>query len=166
MASKKFQSWEGAHESTGQVDANNWRGETFTPEKEHTITSVYVYASKVAAGTLTLIIKAVDGSHKPTGSILDSHAETMDGWDGTLAWREIILDGQDVLLLAGIEYCWYLTAPGGHISSIGSTTAGGYSRGGFLRSTNQGSTWTWLDAPDHLFQEWGIGGFKRGWWSK
>jgi hypothetical protein len=136
-----------------------WLAQTFTPSVAHTIASVKLKLSRYGSpGTVTVGIKATDGSGHPTGSDLCSG--TIDGNSLTTvttgAWYEITL-GSGYALSASTKYAIVLRAPNGDSSNqcrwrrdISSPT---YAGGCYEYSTDSGSTWTSYDY-DTMFEEW------------
>jgi len=139
----------------------SWYAQTFTPSVAHKITSVKLLLSRVGSpGTVTVSIKATDGSGHPTGSDLCSGTTNGDTLPDTLPgeWREVTLgDGAD--LSAITKYAIVVRAINGdgdnkprwRLDSTSPTYAGGC----LEQSTDSGSSWTSLTAYDFMFEEWG-----------
>ena len=87
--------------------AQFWRAQTFTPQEDHTITSVKLKISrKNSPGILTVGIRSTDGDGHPTGSDLCSgtiDANTITS-DSSSDWYEIGLSGSSCGLPAGTKY--------------------------------------------------------------
>ena len=140
---------------------NWWRGQTFTPSVAHKITSVKLRLYRTGSpGTLTVSIKAVDGSSHPTGADLCSG--TIDGdtltTDTEGAWYEITL-GDGYELSASVKYAIVGRALGGDASNKvhwrGDQSSPTYAGGCLEVSLNGGSSWTSYPTVDAMFEEWG-----------
>jgi len=153
-------------DSYGYVGAYSgalWRGQTFTPQVSHKITSVklklYRYGSP---GTITVGIRATDGSGHPTGEDLCSgttNGNTLPTTYGTAEWREITFaSGYD--LSASTKYAIVVRAINGgdynHVRWLHDSTDATYSGGAQEYSENSGSSWETDAGIDLMFEEWGI----------
>jgi hypothetical protein len=143
------------------IYANNWSAQTFTPATAHKITSVklklYRYGS---LGTVTVSIRATDGSGHPTGNDLCSgttNGNTLPT-GSPYEWREITL-GAGYDLAASTKYAIVARAPSGNATNLLywrlDYTTPTYSGGAYERSTDGGSSWTTSTAYDFMFDEWG-----------
>jgi hypothetical protein len=138
-----------------------WFAQTFTPEEAHKITSVKLKLFRLGSpGTITVSIRATDGSGHPTG--WDLCSGTIDGNTLTTsaigAWYEITLgDGYD--LAASTKYAIIVRATSGNGSnklywrydgSSPTYTGGNYEVyiGG----------WSGDTAKDLMFEDWGEAG--------
>jgi len=137
-----------------------WNGQTFTPSVAHKITSVKLKIARFASpGTITVGIRATDGSGHPTGSDLCSG--TTDGNTLTTAaegeWREITL-GAGYDLSADAKYAIVARALTGDASNLvfwrKDTSVPTYGGGNEEKSTDSGSSWNSF-APDYMFEDWG-----------
>jgi len=143
------------------IYGSGWSAQTFTPSIAHKITSVKLLLGRAALpGTITVSIRATDGSGHPTGEDLCSG--TTDG--NTLPtgipyeWREITLgDGYD--LSADAKYAIVVRAIDGVPQKIVywlcDATSPTYAGGNLETSLNSGSSWTSYNDYDALFEEWG-----------
>ena len=144
-----------------------WRGQTFTPDIAHTITSVKLLCYKYIAfqstvGTVIVSIRATSAD-LPTGNDLCSG--TTDGdtltEDAAGEWREISL-GAGYSLSASTMYAIVVRAPsGGVLSSLNlrvDETSPAYTDGAYCWSGDSGSSWTKVDTVDMMFEEWGAAG--------
>lgn len=145
---------------TAHIYGNSQRAQTFTPSTAHKITSVklllYRYGSP---GTITVSIKAIDGSGHPTGDDLCSG--TTDGNTLTTSspgeWRKITL-GAGADLSADTTYAIVVKALDGNGSNWLSWRydfAGTYAGGNYEVSSDGGSNWTSYANYDFPFEEWG-----------
>lgn len=149
-------------DSTGIYFRSNWwRGQTFTPDEAHKITSVKLKLYRVGSpGEITVSIRATSGS-LPTGGDLCSG--TFDGDTLTTntngEWVEITL-GAGYELEAEIEYAIVVRALDGSDGNEGRWRAefGGspmYPDGQYVYSNDSGVNFS--DSPDYefMFEEWG-----------
>ena len=139
---------------------NSWLGQSFTPSIAHTITSIKLKLRRDGSpGTVTVSIKATDGSGHPTGGDLCSG--TTDG--NTLTtyfageWREITL-GEGYQLSASTKYAIVVRAPsggGGNTLRWRTRTPSTYAGGDLEESFDGGSSWFTDVDYDQMFEEWG-----------
>lgn len=141
--------------------AERWEAQTFTPSTAHKITSVKLKLYREGSpGTLTVSIRATDGSGHPTGGDLCSGTTNGNTLPTALPyeWREITL-GAGYNLSAGIKYAIVLRAPDGDLSNYsvwrGDKTNPTYWNGCREHSIDSGSSWTTYDDIDFMFEEWG-----------
>ncbi len=134
--------WEVFYE-TGDA---KWTSQTFTTINAYTLTSVKLLLWRTGSpGTITVSIRAVDGSSHPTGGDLTSgttNGNTLPTSELTPEWREVTLT--DYALSAGTEYAIVVRALSGSSANAGNWNddfGGTYSGGIGLRSSNSGSTW-------------------------
>jgi hypothetical protein len=138
-----------------------WVVQTFTPSVAHTITSVKLLLYRVGApGTVTVSIRATDGSGFPTGGDLcsgNTNGNTLPT-GSPFEWREIKL-GSGYGLSAGTTYAIVVRATSGDASNYvlwrvdgSSPTYGG---GMYLLSINSGLSWISGASYDLMFEEWG-----------
>lgn len=138
----------------------NWAGQTFTPSAKHTITSVKLLLLRAGAtpGTITVSIRATDGSGHPTpGDDLCSGTTTGNDLttDAGGEWREITL-GAGTILSSGIKYAIVCRAPtgdAGNYVSWRNDSDNGYASGTLESSANSGVDWTTYSAYDVLFED-------------
>lgn len=143
------------------VRNGQWFAQTFTPSTSHTITSVKLLLERTGTpGTVTIGIRATDGSGKPTGSDLATgitDADTLPGLGGGGEWREITL-GDGASLSAGTKYAIVVRDPDSVINNRlywrGDATSPTYTDGSMLFSLDSGSTWTANLTFDLMFEEW------------
>lgn len=109
-------------------------------------------------GTITVSIRAVDGSGKPTGSDLTSGTYNGDslgtGSGGT--WIEIPVT--EYTLTANTTYAIVIRAPDGDVSNylgVNMENPGNYANGGNFLSVNSGSSWGADQGTDIVFEIWG-----------
>lgn len=138
-----------------------WFAQTFTPSEAHKITSVKLKLYKNGSpGTITVSIKATDGSGKPTGGDLCSgttNGNTLPT-GSPYEWREITL-GAGYDLSADTKYAIVARA----LEGDGSNYAGWrfdnsdptYAGGNFASSNDSGVSWSGDTGRDFMFEEWG-----------
>jgi hypothetical protein len=138
-----------------------WWAQTFTPSTAHKITSVKLQLYRTGSpGTITVSIRATDGSGHPTGSDLCSG--TINGNSLTSSypgeWYEITL-GSGYDLSASTKYAIVVRAPSGNGSNklcwLRQMSSPTYAGGNQEISTNSGSSWTTYTQYDLMFEEWG-----------
>jgi hypothetical protein len=143
---------------------NAWNAQTLTPATAHKITSVKLKLYRVGSpGTLTVSIRATDGSGHPTGADLCSG--TIDGnsltTDTAGEWYEITL-GAGYDLSASTKYAIVIRAPSGdamnRVRWRCDSSSPDYAGGCREESINGGATWTTRTASDFMFEDWGTGG--------
>ena len=137
-----------------------WRAQSFKASSGYSAESVKLLLLKSASGalgTVTVSLRAVDGSSFPTGG--DLAVGTTDGntltTDFAGEWREITF-GTPYELTAEVTYAivvralaaaffgtWRAEVPGTFADGVGS------------RSTNSGSTWTIPVSTDNMFEVYG-----------
>ena len=152
--------------NTGDDGAGNfygatWWAQTFTPSTAHKITSVKLLLYRAGSpGTITVSIRATDGSGHPTGGDLCSgttNGNTLPT-GSPYEWREITL-GAGCDLSAGTKYAIVARATSGSSSNKvywrSDSTSPTYAGGNFEYSTNSGSSWTTYTNYDCLFEDWG-----------
>jgi len=145
-----------------------WKGQTFTigntgTNENHNITSVKLKVYKAGSpGTITVSIRAVDGSGNPTGNDLTSGTTDGDTLTTNTAgeWREISLTSYG--LSASTTYAIVVRAPNGDSSNYAgwrTVSPGASYEGGFYAwSSNSGSSWLHSTAVDFMFEEYGTAG--------
>lgn len=153
--------------NTGDVSGvsfygDSWVAQTFTPSITHKVTSVklklYRYASP---GTITVSIKATDGSGHPTGADLCSGTTDSDTLPtgSSHEWRGVTL-GLGYNLTASTKYAIVLRALSGDSSNWAAwrtdNTAPTYGGGNYEWSANGGSSWVAAPTMDCMFEEWSI----------
>ena len=144
----------------GGFNSSTWVSQTFTPTATYHISSVKLKLYKTNnLGTITVSVRAVDGSNKPTGSDLASG--TTDGstltTDTAGEWREITFSS-NYKLYNGTRYAIVIrgteTAPdSGMLRTDNSSPT--YTNGEILQSINSGGAWTAYPGVDGMFECWG-----------
>jgi hypothetical protein len=145
------------------VCGDNWRAQTFTVGAVgHTVTSVELKLFRHdSPGTVTVSIRATDGSGHPTGADLTSG--TIDGNSLTTnavgAWYNIALT--ELSLSANTKYAIVVRAPSGNGSNYVGWKADNpyptYANGNSEISSDSGDTWTSNVAYDFMFEVWSGG---------
>jgi hypothetical protein len=143
------------------VSGTLWYAQTFTAESSHAITSVKLKLSRTGnPGTVTVSIRAIDGSDHPIGE--DLAVGHTDG--NTLPvhnlneWQEIAFTAP-YSLNSGTKYAIVARAAYGDVSNYINWwyKLGGYTGGNCQRSENSGADTTWeIDGDlDMMFEVWG-----------
>jgi hypothetical protein len=140
--------------------SSKWQAQTFTVgATAHTITSVKLLLYRTGnPGTITVSIRATDGSGHPTGSDLTSG--TTDGntlpTGSPYEWREITLT--EYTLSANTKYAIVVHCVGAYNNwFMWRTDASSptYSGGNVEWSSNSGSSWNAVSTDDNMFEVWG-----------
>jgi len=139
-----------------------WFAQTFTASISYNISSVKLKLYRTGnPNTITVSIRAVDGSGHPTGADLTSgttDGNTLTG--GTSGeWREITF-GSSYGLTSGTKYAIVIRcAPDpAHTAGWRRNSAGAYTGGNYESSTDTGSSWTTSSGIDFVFETYGVGG--------
>lgn len=161
--STKYENYTAGTDSPDTVWGTIADAQTFTPSVAHTITSVKLHMYREGSpGTMTVSIRATDGSGHPTGADLCSG--TINANDFTTntdgEWYEITL-GAGYALAAGTKYAIVWRCPSGSannwVTSKGVLTDQ-YAGGNVERTTDitaSPPTWTAYSTYDFNFEEWG-----------
>jgi len=138
-----------------------WRAQTFTPATAHKITSVKLKLYRTGLpGTITVSIRATNGSGHPTGNDLCSGTTNGDTLTDVTSgeWREITL-GAGYDLSVNTKYAIVVRALSGNSSNYACWRVDGSSptyAGGCLEySSDSGISWTSYTAYDFMFEDWG-----------
>uniref|UniRef100_A0A6M3JAJ7 Uncharacterized protein n=1 Tax=viral metagenome TaxID=1070528 RepID=A0A6M3JAJ7_9ZZZZ len=147
-----------------QAYGANWLAQTFTPASTYIIGSVVLDLDKIGSpGTVTVSIKAVDGSSHPTGADLCSG--TTDG-NAVSGWTTITFTS-GVVLQSGTKYAIVVRAPSGDGSNYlwwwSDDTSPTYAGGAFEISTDSGSSWATSSTKDFMFETWSIDSAGANW---
>lgn len=150
----KYEAYETGDNETAVVYGANWFFETFTPVEAFKISSVRLKVFKVGTpGALTVSIRNVDGTGKPTGIDLTS-ATSLD--TGTsVGWYEITLPTYRLELK---EYAVVVRAVAGDAGNyIGwqDDGTGSYTGGAYGSSSDSGVSWSVDEDKDFMFQTFG-----------
>jgi hypothetical protein len=160
-ASTLFEYYNTGDDSATLSYDNYWYAQTFTPSQAHTITSVKLLLYRGGSpGTVTVSIKATDGSGHPTGGDLCSG--TTNGNTLTTSptgeWREITL-GAGYALADSTKYAIVVRAIDADISNYFylrfDNSAATYIGGNYEVSNNSGSSWNKASNYDFMFEEYG-----------
>jgi len=159
----------GNSDQTVVYGSANWKAQTFTPVRTHTIKMVSLRLNGVGSpGTMNVGIYATDANGKPTGSALASGSMSGSIVTGVAAGEFYIIDlGAGYHLTAGTKYAIVISLPTGDASNYlrWKQESSNYPSGvpnypgggaGNLSSGDSGSTWTVVTGGCVLlFQEWG-----------
>jgi len=142
--------------------ATDWVAQSFTTSEYYYTTSVKLYCGKTSGaeiGTVTVSIKATDGSGQPTGSDLASGTRDSDDIPASPSydWVEFTFT-TGVNLIASTKYAIVVRASGASVSTIFYCVYENddpYADGNAEWSTDSGSNWSAASSNDLLFQVWG-----------
>ena len=153
---QEYENYYGTDDTNWEMHAARENAQTFTPSITHTINYVVLKLSKVLSptGNFNVGIYAVDGNHKPTGTVKCSGSITCASI--TAKGDYTINFGAGASLSASTEYAIVGTVPSGDGSNYilwYALTASGYGGGQNWVSLDTGATWAALNG-DMLFQEW------------
>ena len=138
-----------------------WEAQTFTPSAKHKVTGLRLKLFRIGSspGTVTVSIKATDGSGHPAGGDLCSGM--INGNDLTTdtdgAWYWIGL-GDGYTLSQSTKYAIVIRAPSGDGSNHANwrcDDSGEYADGNRESSDDGGSNWYTISGADFMFEEWG-----------
>ena len=156
-----FESYTSGDDFSSEFYGAAWRGQTFTPNLPHKITSVKLKLRKYTGsptGLMTVSIRATSGE-LPTGADLCSGTKDVTTISTTPNWYEISLGG-GTNLSAGVQYAIVFRHPNGSSSNnlqyYLDVTAPTYLEGRSIYSSNSGVSWGSSAGNDIMFEEWGI----------
>lgn len=154
----KFQYYDTGDDAEGFIYPSRWGAQTFTPEANHTITSIKIKMFRLGnPGQLTFEIRETSGG-EPTDVVLCSG--TYDGnsiTDTSPGQNYEITLGAGASLETDVMYA--IVAYGG-VDNVNQfkwrmdATDPGYTRGSYVWSNDGGLTWE-VQAYDFIFEEWG-----------
>ena len=145
-----------------------WEGQSFTIgntgiDENFNITSLKLLLYRTGSpGTITVSIRAVDGSSLPTGADLSSgttNGNTLPTDSGSPEWREVTMSTYE--LVASTQYAIVVRAVDGtKFSQQGhwkyDQTSPTYTGGARVFSSNSGSSWTENTTRDFMFEIYGL----------
>ena len=147
------------------VIGDNWRAMTFTPQTQHTISSVKLVAwrGNNSPGTITVSIRATDGSGHPTGS--DLAIGTFNGAsilvyttgspaDITTYWFETTFN-TGYSLAASTKYAIVVRVTSADNTLYVGKSNTSYANGNDEWSDDAGASWNTTADPDWFFEDWG-----------
>jgi hypothetical protein len=148
----------GEDDDSAAIYAGNWTAQYFTVDStSHSVTAVRVYLKRVGSpGTVTLSIKHVDDSFKPTGADICSGTYDGDVLSTDYNWVEFTVD--EASLEAETAYAIVVRAVAGDGSNYvfwGEDSGGGLDDAFGWHSTDGGVTWSSDSPVDYLFELWG-----------
>jgi len=157
-----FEAYTSGDDTNISFDSPNWIAQTFTPQRTHTLTTVYLKLGRwLLPGTVTVGIRATSGG-QPSGA--DIAVGSIDGDsltnDGEGRWVIVHLS-PSVSLDAGTTYAIVVrnAIPLNYIQWRVAYEVGTYPGGTGWLSVDSGATWT-SPAPynisDFMFEEWGV----------
>ena len=168
----KFEYYTAGDDANRGSFGNTWSSQTFTVQagQPHRIRKVVLKLFRVGLpGTVTVSIKATDGSGHPTGA--DKCVTTINGNVLTDVSPGQYYDvdfgtglSHDAQLLV-TKYAIVIRALAGDASNTviwRRNSAGTYTGGNLENSTDGGVTWTSATATDMMFEEWGLGNQSWG----
>lgn len=141
---------------TADTGGRIW-GQTFTTNTvDLALDSVQIYALRTGSpGTCNVSIKAVDGSHLPTGSDLSTGSFNASSIGTTVSWVSIALS--DYEFSASTEYALLVNCPsvaGGNLFTWRGDTSGEFADGGTVYTASGGGAFTFDAGQDMMFQVW------------
>ena len=135
-----------------------WSAQTFTPGTTHTVTILRLKLLRVegSPGTVTVSIRATNGSGHPTGSDLASGTYNGNSIPLSATWIVITL-GAGYSLSAGTKYAIVVRATAGNsLNSIAwreDSTSATYTGGNGENSSDSGASWVSEATWDFMFEE-------------
>ena len=144
----------------GSLWGTSWKAQTFTPSQSHEVLRVKLKLYRYGfPGTVTVSIRATDGSGHPTGNDLCSG--TTDGdtltTDSEGEWREIIF-ASGYNLAANTKYSIVARASGQESSDDArwkeDWSSPTYPGGCLETSGDSGGSWSSYTTSDMMFEEW------------
>jgi len=159
--SAKFEYYNMGDDDVLYIHDDLWQAQTFTPSGSHKISFVKLKLYRtLSPGTITVSIKATDGSGHPVDNDLCSgttNGNTLTT-DTSGEWREIIL-GNGYDLSGSTKYAIVARALDGdganHVGWRIDLSSATYSGGNAEYSINSGSEWSSNSSWDFMFEEWG-----------
>jgi hypothetical protein len=158
---QKYEYYDSGDDSSGTLYGPRWYAQTFkTGAVGHTITSVKLLMWREGSpGTVTVSIKAVNGSGHPTGADLTSGTTNGNTLTTNTAgeWREITLT--EYTLAVNTTHAIVVRATSGDADNAAfwrlDSTSPTYADGNMEYSGNSGASWTSYTGYDQLFEVWG-----------
>jgi len=157
----KYEHYDTGWDEVGSVYGDAWVAQTFTPATAHKITSVKLELFRSnSPGTVTVSIRATDGSGHPTGGDLCSgttNGNTLPTSAASAEWREITL-GAGYNLDADTKYAIVVRAAGvsaNRCQWLCDKTSPTYAGGCREDSANAGVDWSTDTSMDFMFEDWG-----------
>lgn len=157
LADTSYESYTSGDDIATEVYGDNWSAQTFTTTSSHTVSQVKIKAYRtLTPGTVTLSIRATDGSGHPTGYDLTSGTIDADAEFGTSSpgdWETISVT--ETSLEDATKYAIVVRAVGGDASNKihwRANDAGSYSGGNREYATDGGATWNTDSSDDHMFE--------------
>jgi len=137
-----------AYDDFFTVQGVNWAAQSFTPTISGLIQNVVLYLdySGSPTGTITVGIKATDGSGKPSGSYLCSATMT-----APQSGAQTFTFSSPAPLISGTVYAVVMSDPGdsgGNYERWARQSTNVYAGGSYQISANSGSTWTITTGKD------------------
>jgi hypothetical protein len=156
-ASSRYEFYNSGDDVSRPVQGDTWRGQTFTVDSNHSVTSVKLKMYRQGnPGTVTVSIQPVDKNDHPADVDLTSCSVAGNSLPTTASsWCEIIL-AQPYTLVGGASYAIVLKAPSGDSGNRvlwRANSAGGYA-GGSMEQKVDGNNWVRF-AMDCMFEVWG-----------
>jgi hypothetical protein len=156
-ASSLYEFYNSGDDVSRPVQGDTWRGQTFTVDTNHSVTSVKLKMYRQGnPGTVTVSIQPVDKNDHPADVDLTSCSVAGNSLPTTASsWCEIILT-QPYTLVGGASYAIVVKAPSGDSSNRvlwRANSAGGYV-GGSMEQKVDGNNWVHF-AMDCMFEVWG-----------
>ena len=165
MADTKYEYYNTGWDSYLLVQGVAWVSQTFTASSAHDVSQIKILifrgSAAMSPGTVTVGIRAVDGSGHPTGSDLTSG--TFNGntvtTDAAGEWISVTL--LEYTLASGIQYAIVIRAPNGgpgdYLCWQRDVSSPTFTGGNLEYSIDSGVSWTAYTGSDMMFEVWGVG---------
>lgn len=158
QAANLYEYYNTGQDGSAGFHSTYWRAQTFTAESDHSVTSVKLQIWRSGLpGTVTVSIRATDGSGHPAGSDLTSGTINGNTLTTTPGWYEIALTSYN--LTSGTKYAIVVRAPSGNLTNYlrwgFDQSSPTYAGGNYEYSGDSGSTWTSNTDRDFMFEVWG-----------
>lgn len=135
-----------------------WKAQTFTASQAYNISAVKLKLLRdtgTTPGIITVSIRAVDGSNRPTNvdlaSVGTTNGNTLPESGSEGEWRTIIFPVVTALT-NGVMYAIVVRSAANYLIWREDDTAPGYADGTAAASVNSGATWTLDATDDHMFE--------------
>ena len=136
-----------------------WKAQTFTALSNHSVEQIKLKLYRTSTpGTVTVSIRALDGSGHPTGGDLTSGTIDGNSLTDTSPGTWYTIDVTSYNLTKDTEYAIVVRAPTaapGNFFHWRYNSAGSYSGGNYEYSNNSGGSWTATLAYDFMFEIYG-----------
>lgn len=150
----KYEAYETGDNDTASAYGAYWFSQTFTPEQAFKIDSVRLKLARVGtSGALTVSIKNVDSQGRPTGPDLVSAAYS--GVGTSTGWYEIEFEPYRLETKMYAIVVRAVAGDGANYIGWQFNSAGNYTVGTYVESSNSGVSWITNDDYDFMFETFG-----------